>query len=383
MRLFTTFLFALAALSCRSQVATRSMPGDAAPGISSEISRTAILSTMTKVADWQLAHPSPTLGKYKENSWTYAAFYTGVMALSDIAGTPKYHNAMVQMGRKFRWQPPPRIYHADDQCVCQTYLELYLKDHDAAMIGPTRERLDHILAHPSTNDLHFKSPGATDRWSWCDALFMAPPAWARLYEATGDKKYFDFMDREWWATSDFLYDSNEHLFFRDSTYFSKHEANGKKVFWGRGNGWVLAGLARVMEVMPPDYPDRKRFEQQFKDMSERIAGLQQPDGLWRSSLLDPASYPLKETSGSGFYTFALAWGINHGLLDRKTYEPVVRKGWQALVECVTPEGKLEHVQPVGADPKAFLPTDTEVYGPGALLLAGREMYALVGAGAQK
>ena len=113
-------------------------------------------------------------------------------------------------------------------------------------------------------------------------------------------------------------------------------------------------------------------------MAGKIATLQQPDGLWRSSLLDPESYPLKETSGSGFYTFALAWGINNGLLERAKYEPIVRKGWTALVECVTPEGKLEHVQPIGADPKKFLATDTEVYGPGAFLLAGREMYQLAG-----
>jgi rhamnogalacturonyl hydrolase YesR len=86
---------------------------------------------------------------------------------------------------------------------------------------------------------------------------------------------------------------------------------------------------------------------------------------------------LKETSGSGFFTFGIAWGINYGLLDRAKYEPIVRKAWAALVGCVTPEGKLEHVQPIGADPKKFQPTDTEVYGTGAFLLAGSEVYRLV------
>jgi rhamnogalacturonyl hydrolase YesR len=344
---------------------------------SAEISPSAVLTTMKLVADWQLANPSPTIARNKEDGWTYGALYTGIMALNEIADTPKYHDAMVAMGKKFNWQPARRVYHADDHCVSQTYLELYLKDRDAAMLQPTKERFDFILAHPATNDLNFKSHGSQDRWSWCDALFMGPPAWIRLFKATGDQRYLDFMNQEWRATSDFLYGTNEHLYFRDSTYFEKREENGKKIYWSRGNGWVLAGLARVLEVLPTDYPQRKFYEQQFKEMATKIASLQQDDGLWRSSLLDPESYPLKETSGSGFFTFGIAWGINHGLLDRAKYEPIVRKAWTALVGCVTPEGKLEHVQPIGADPKKFQSADTEVYGTGAFLLAGSEIYRLV------
>ncbi|HLX70363.1 MAG TPA: glycoside hydrolase family 88 protein [Verrucomicrobiae bacterium] len=343
---------------------------------SASLSSPAILATMEKVADWQLTNASPSDKNYKENSWTYGAFYAGVLALDSIAGTPKYHDAMVAKGNKLDWQPGRRPYHADDYCVGQMYLELYLKDHNPAMLAPIKAKLDNILAHPSTNSLEFNKNEKADRFWWCDSLFMGPPTWARLYKATGDKKYLDFMDQEWWAASDFLYDKDEHLFFRDSRYFTQKEANGKKVFWSRGNGWVIAGLARVLEVMPADYPSRPRYETQFKQMAEKIASLQQPDGLWHASLLDPASYPLKETSGSGFYVFALAWGINNHLLDRAKYEPVVQKGWAALLDCVTPEGKLGYVQQVGQDPKSFKPGDYEVYGAGGFLLAGKQMYLL-------
>jgi unsaturated rhamnogalacturonyl hydrolase len=380
MKKFAFLIFVVGELSLRAQ------PTDLNSSPSAQISPSAVLTTMKRVADWQLAHPSPSAQKnkqYSERSWTYGAFYTGVMALDEIAGTPKYHDAMVAMGNKFDWQTGPRVYHADDHCVSQTYLELYLKDHDAAMFQPTKERFDFILAHAATNDLHMGVKGAQDRWNWCDALFMGPPAWVRLFKATGDQRYLDFMNQEWRATSDFLYDTNEHLYSRDSTYFDKREANGKKIYWSRGNGWVLAGLARVLEVMPADYPQRKFYEQQFKEMAEKIASLQQEDGLWRASLLDPDSFPLKETSGSGFFTFGLAWGSNHGLLERARFEPVARKAWAALLACVTPEGKLEHVQPVGADPKKFQPTDTEVYGTGAFLLAGSEIYRLAPGDAAK
>jgi rhamnogalacturonyl hydrolase YesR len=340
------------------------------------LSAPAILGTMQKVADWQLTNASPSGAHYKDNGWTYAAFYAGVMALDSIAETPKYHEAMVEMGRKNDWKLGSRIYHADDQCVGQTYLELYLKDRDPAMLGPTKERFDYILAHPSSDSLDFAKKGKADRYWWCDSLFMGPPTWARLYKATGEIKYLDFMDKEWWAASDFLYDKDEHLYFRDSRYFAQREANGKKIFWSRGNGWVMGGIARILEMMPANYPSRARYETQFKEMAEKIASLQQPDGLWHASLLDPDSYPLKETSGSGFYVFALAWGINHGLLDRAKYEPAVRRGWFALEGCVTPDGRLGYVQQVGADPKSFKPEDYEVYGAGAFLLAGKEMYLL-------
>ena len=244
------------------------------------------------------------------------------------------------------------------------------------MLAPTQERFNYILEHQSTNQLNFRIKGSQKRWSWCDALFMSPPAWLRLYLATGDKRYVEFMDKEWRATSDYLYDPQEHLYFRDSTYFEKREANGKKVFWSRGNGWVMAGLARVLQVMPPEHPTRPFYLEQFKQMADKIASLQQPDGLWHASLLDPESYPLKETSGSGFYTFALTWGINRGILERSRYEPIVRKAWTALVGCVNADGKLEHVQPVGADPRKFDPTHSDVYGVGAYLLAGSEIYRL-------
>ena len=368
---YAGLILTLPALALCGQLAAQTASAAESPRISSDVAPPAILATMKAVADWQLAQPP----RHPADDWTSAALYTGIMALSQVSDDPKYHDAMMAMGQKQEWKPARRVYDADDHCVCATYLELYFQHRDPAMLGPTKERFDHILANPKTNDLRFVR-GARDRWAWCDALFMGPPSWLRLYAATSDKKYLEFMDREWWVTSDYLYDKEEHLYFRDSTYFEKREANGKKVFWSRGNGWVLAGLARVLQVMPPEFGHRKLYQQQYQEMATKIATLQQDDGLWRASLLDAKSYPLQETSGSGFYTFALAWGINRGVLDRATYEPVVRKAWQGLVACVSPEGKLQHVQPIGADPRKFEPTHSDVYGVGAFLLAGSELYRL-------
>jgi rhamnogalacturonyl hydrolase YesR len=343
--------------------------------LSSEIKPMPVLAALQRVADWQLAHPSA----HASTDWTRGAEYTGLMALAGISRNSAYREALRQMGGANGWKPGPRKFHADDQCVGQVYAELYQLYREPRMIAPLRERFDIILDQPSTiTNLDFRQPGgrAGEAWSWCDALFMAPPTWVRLYAVTGDERYLDFAVTNWWRTTDFLYDGEEHLFFRDSTYFKKTEANGKKVFWSRGNGWVMGGLVRVLQYLPTNHPDRPRFEQLFKNMAAKILTCQQPDGLWRSSLLDPGNYPLKETSGSGFYTYALAWGVNQGLLDRAIFEPAVRKAWAALVDCVDADGKLTHVQPIGADPKSFAENATECYGVGAFLLAGSEVYRL-------
>jgi unsaturated rhamnogalacturonyl hydrolase len=213
-------------------------------------------------------------------------------------------------------------------------------------------------------------------WWWCDALFMAPPVWVGLSEETLDPAYLKYMDLEWWITSALLYDPQEHLFFRDASFLTKHETNGQKLFWSRGNGWVMAGLARVLNAMPANYPSRAKYLDQFKQMAARIAQLQGSDGLWRPGLLDAQAYPLPEVSGSAFFVYALAWGVNHRILDRSTYLPVVRKGWEGLLQHIYDDGRLGSIQPIGAAPGAYSATSSWVYGVGAFLLAGSEVMEL-------
>jgi unsaturated rhamnogalacturonyl hydrolase len=248
------------------------------------------------------------------------------------------------------------------------------------MLEPAKQRCDQIMATPpkDENDLDFTKTNAREKWVWCDALFMSPPVWTRLFAATGDKKYLDFMNERWWRTSNHLYDKEEHLYYRDDRFLTKREANGKKVFWCRGNGWVMGGLVRVLQYMPADYPDRPRYVSQLQEMASRLVGLQGEDGLWRASLLDPASFPEPETSGSGLILYGLTWGVNQNLLGRAAYEPAIRKAWQGLVHSVDGNGRLGFVQPIGFNPASLSATNTEVFGVGAFLLAGSEIYHLKG-----
>jgi unsaturated rhamnogalacturonyl hydrolase len=323
-----------------------------------------VMKALRKVADWQLDRARPNFNK----DWTYAALYTGFMAIPASVAGSRYQDAMLEMSERFAWQLGPRIGHADDEAIGQTYMQLYLQHHDPGMMAPTRQSFETVMQMPDDP--------AKPLWWWCDALFMAPPALAELSKATGDRRYLIFLDREWSITSAKLYDPVQHLFYRDASFLNQHERNDKNIFWSRGNGWVMAGLVRVLEYMPKDDPLRSKYVQQLQEMAAAVAPLQGSDGLWRPGLLDPDAYHLPENSGSAFITYALAYGVREKLLDRKRYLPVVKKAWAGLVSHVYADGRLGCIQPIGAAPGAFTATSSYVYGVGAYLLAGSEIYKL-------
>jgi len=340
-------------------------PGPLATDISAAITHKDVRKVVRKVADWQLGHSE---AKFNQQ-WTFAPLYDGMLAASKTTGDPSYHDAMVRMAQRFDWKLlNKRFPHADDMALGQPYLDLYLEKRDSIRVADTKAILDQLVVRPDDPSKLL--------WWWCDALFMAPPVLARMSEATGDRRYLDYMDREWWETSASLWDPAEHLYIRDSSYFTKKEANGQKLIWARGNGWVMGSFAKVLEVMPKDYPNREKYITQYKEMAERVASLQGKDGLWRSGLLDPDAYDMPEISGSAFFTYSLAWGINHGVLDRAKFEPVVRRAWAGMLTHIYADGRLGSIQPIDAKPGKFKPSASSVFGVGGFLLAASEVDAL-------
>lgn len=333
-----------------------------------------IKSIMLKTAEWQLKNP-----KNHIRDWTNGAFYAGIFTTWETTKSENIYNALMELGKKTQWEPHRRYFHADDIAICQTYIDLYQIEKKQEMIQPTIDTVARFMANP------YPPRGEVEiiKWWWCDALFMAPPVMTKLWKVTGNEEYLIQNDLYFKECYDLLYNQKERLFARDLRYVIKpdgsglREANGQPVFWSRGNGWVMGGLVRILQDLPSDYPQRPFYEKIFKDMADRILGLQQEDGLWRASLLDPDSYPGGEVSGSGFICYAFAWGINNKLLNEKKYLPAVKKTWISLSGCVNGEGRLGWVQPIGADPqKNFTEDSWEVYGTGAFLLAGSEIIKL-------
>jgi unsaturated rhamnogalacturonyl hydrolase len=337
--------------------------------------RKTIEDRILSVARWQLANP-----KHELTDWTNGAFYAGLFAAYETTRSKELWAALMLMGEKNNWGPGKRFGHADDIVINQTYLDMYRITKDKKMLQPTID-----VAARLKNE---KSPEAEKygiTWWWCDALFMAPPTLAKLAAITGDKSYLDLNDEFFQETYDRLFDKEEKLYYRDARFIvndkaeGMREANGKKIFWSRGNGWVAGGLVRLLKELPKDHPKRQFYLKQYQEMMARVVGLQQPDGLWRSSLLDPASYPGGEASGSGFYAYAIAWGVNNRVLNKKKFLPPLKKAWIGLNTLVHPDGKVGWTQPIGSDPRKNFNSDSwEVYGAGAYLLAASEIIKLKG-----
>jgi len=326
-----------------------------------------VRAAMRRVFDYQLAHPLPVGPGQSDvaHGWINATFYTGVTAAWRATGEAGYRDAAFHWAEAAHWEPAPRLRHADDHCCAQTYLDLYLAEGGPEKIAPFRRTVDALIADPR--------PGRVDWW-WCDSLYMAPPALARLAQATGDARYREYLHRMYWDTVAFLFDEQESLFFRDENFFpGRPGTEGRKIFWSRGNGWVFAGLTRVIDFLPADDPVRPRYVSLFRRMAAKLLPLQQPDGFWRSDLLAAEKFPGPESSGTAFFATGFAWGVAHGLLDRVAYQPAAIRAWHSLNSAVNADGRLGYVQAVGFKPGPAGPDDTKPYAAGAFLLLGSQL----------
>lgn len=322
-----------------------------------------------------------SLSEQKRNplDWVGGTMWAGVAEFSHVSKRPLEADAVIGMGEKANWttlSSKKDPFFADDDCIGQAFLDAYAQHREPRYIEALQVRMDALVEH-------MNAPGDEKTkltWWWCDALFMSPPVLARMSNVTGNAKYIDAMDKQWWKVSGQLYDPQEHLYYRDARFLPMTSKNGKKVFWSRGNGWVFAGLARVLTWMPKDYPTRARYEQQFQAMAAKLLSLQGTDGAWRTSLLDAEEFPLPESSGTAFYCYGMAWGVNQGLLPRATYAPAATKAWAALMANRRADGIPGWVQKVGDRPGVAKAEDTQLYATGGVLLAGTELMKMTASG---
>ena len=381
------------------------MEGSKAKSIAKKYSTELDLASVKKVvndaAEWQATH-MPDRGRNPAYNPKYTGWADGVF-LSALADWAEYDNSRMlvewyeKIAEEQQWEVGHRSLNpANDISVAVMYAKIWQKEEQprytiseieqwdgetiSALAGgwkeliPTIERLDYQMKYyPKTDNIKFEIAQNQERWCWCDALYMAAPTYALFANITGNDAYREFMNREFWFTMETLYDKEERLVFRDTRFITEREANGEKVFWGRGNGWVVGAFARVMDFLPADYHSREKYEQYFVQIISRIVELQGADGYWRSSLLDPESYPSVETSATGFYTYALWWGINKGLLDKESYLEPASRAWEAMVKAVQRSGKLGYVQAIGDTPQNVSADSNDVYGTAAFMLAGLEV----------
>lgn len=339
------------------------------------------IEMIVKVNDYWQQHHRPQVRSF----WDEAAYHTGNMEAYRLLEVARWKNYSEDWARYNRWMgaretDPSKwkyktygegqdfVLFGDWQICFQTYIDLYELNPDLFKIKRAIEVMDAEVRSQET-----------DFWWWADALYMVMPVMTKLYKVTGEVKYLDKLYANYKWADELMYDKEEQLYYRDAKYIYpkvKTACNGGKSFWARGDGWVLAGLAKVLSDMPKDYKHRDFFVQRFRELAEGVARVQRPGGYWSRSMLCEEDAPGPETSGTAFFTYGMLWGVNHGLLERAVYEPVINKAWDYLTHtALQADGSVGFVQPIGEKPDPTKTVDAHSqanFGVGAFLLAACE-----------
>lgn len=327
---------------------------------------------------WQANHP-----EHGRSFWDNAAYHTGNMEAYFLTEKPEYlqyskdwaeHNEWkgAKSDNKAEWkysygESDEYVLFGDYQICFQTYADLYNLEPDTQKIACAREVMEYQMSTPRN-----------DYWWWADGLYMVMPVMTKMYNITKNPLYLEKLHEYLVYADSIMYDEESGLYYRDAKYvYPKHKSvNGKKDFWARGDGWVLAGLAKVLKDLPENDKYRPNYVERFRTMAKAVAACQQPEGYWTRSMLDPEHAPGPETSGTAFFAYGLQWGINNGFLDAAEYQPVVEKAWSYLsTVALQPDGKVGYVQPIGekAIPGQVVDANsTSNFGVGAFLLAACE-----------
>ncbi|MBV7537416.1 glycoside hydrolase family 88 protein [Duganella sp. sic0402] len=343
-----------------------------------------VVGIINKVNDYWQQREKPQQWSF----WDIAAYHTGNMEAYQLTKNPAWRKYSEDWAIHNQWQgakstskavwkyqygeTDEHVLFGDWQICFQTYVDLYKLDPDPEKIARAREVMEYQMSTPNQ-----------DYWWWSDGLYMVMPVMTKLYGVTGNRQYLDKLYQYFSYANSIMYDSDEKLYYRDARYvYPKHKsANGKKDFWSRGDGWVFAGLAKVLQDLPKDDPHRNEYIAKYQGMAQALKKAQTADGYWTRSLLDAEHAPGPETSGTAFFVYGYLWGINNGLLERDEYLPVVRKGWHYLSKvALQPDGKVGYIQPIGerAIPGQVVnQNSTSPFGVGAYLLASTEMVRLL------
>ena len=316
--------------------------------------------------------------------WDNAAYHTGNMEVYKLLKDKQMLDYSIRWAEYNEWkgakEPDPAkwkykqygegqdyVLFGDWQICFQTYIDLYYISKDERRVARAKEVMGYEADSPQN-----------DYWWWADALYMVMPVMTKMYKLTGDEKYLRKLYDNLLYSDSIMLDPETGIYFRDGKYvFPNHKsANGKKDFWARGDGWVLAGLAKVLQDMPETYVRQPFFVDKYTRLARAVAACQQPQGYWTRSMYDPQHAPGPETSGTAFFTYGMLWGVNHGYLSKKEFAPVIAKAWKYLTEtALQKSGKVGYVQPIGerAIPGQTVDQNSEAnFGVGAFLLAACE-----------
>lgn len=219
----------------------------------------------------------------------------------------------------------PHRHHVDYSVFGVLPLQIYLQTGDTNALALGREKADAQWENPRPDGL------SRETRFWIDDMYMITMLQVQAYRATGDRVYLDRAANEMAVYIDKLQQPNGLFFHGDEGHF----------FWGRGNGWVAAGMTELLRDLPKDNPNYTRIMEAYHRMMAALLKYQDANGMWHQLVDHPEAWP--EASCTGMFAFALITGVKSGWLDEATAGPAARKGWLGLVSHLQADGSVRNV----------------------------------------
>jgi rhamnogalacturonyl hydrolase YesR len=343
---------------------------DVTPAALGDLNKAQILKTMKLAGDYWVKKGTDL----KALNWKNATFHVGNLAFVTVGGVSNHVTRPWCQMNKFAIPSDKRgAFFPDIIAPGEVYLDLLAFHPDETTLKALRAKIKSNVANVNA--------GHVDTWNYVDALNMAMPSFARIgvkdkSEATlaAMQKLFNYTQKT--AGGKGLFSETAGLWWRDSKYVNTN------TFWSRGNGWAAMAMVKVLAALPATDPRRAEYQRVLVKMAASLAAIQRGDGFWNVNLGNAKDFPGPETTGTAMFTYALTWGINNGVLDAKTYRPIVEKAWQGMVKtALKSSGLLGWAQGTGQRPSDHQPiksTDTSAVAVGAFLLAGSQLARLEG-----
>jgi rhamnogalacturonyl hydrolase YesR len=303
-----------------------------------EVGRRVARHFVSRPFEWE-TNPKRTIVIYPE----VCAWY-GALTYAQLADSPTLTAGLIAKYDILRTAPGATKVsqrdHVDDRVFGSVPLEIYRQTHDESFLGPGRTLADAQWDAPTDDGITHEA-----RY-WIDDMYMITLLQVQVYRATHEAKYLERAALTMATYLNRLQQPNG-LFFHaaDSPYY-----------WGRGNGWVAAGLAELLRELPASNPHHARILAGYHRMMTALLRAQGADGMWRQLLDHPESWP--ESSCTGMFTFAFVTGVKNGWLDEPTFAPAARRAWLALVGYIGDDDNIREVcvgtdkaqRVVGSDP---------------------------------
>jgi rhamnogalacturonyl hydrolase YesR len=284
-----------------------------------------------RVAERLIAIPHSNFGRPGPPPYiTYpeVATWYGALTFAQLSGDKDLDTRLIQrfdplFSAESELVPVPD--HVDRTVFGAVPLEIYIQTKGQRYLDLGKGIADKQWENPTPEGL------TPQTRLWIDDMYMITIVQLQAFRATGDAKYLDRAALEMSTYLDKLQQPNGLFYHAPDVPF----------FWGRGDGWVAAGMTEMLSSLPENHPQRARIMDGYRKMMQALLKYQGKDGVWHQLLDHPESYP--ETSCTGMFTFAMIIGVKKGWLDRKPYAAAARKGWLGLVSYLEPNGDIRNV----------------------------------------